>query len=279
MQLRQTAAFNASPDAAESGIWQSDNGPAADEQGNVYVATGNGKFTVAAGGRDYGDSLLKLRPRGGGLLVLDYFTPSDERALNSQDADLGSGGPMLLPAQPDDPRRMVLIGGKDGTLYVLDRERLGKFQASGGNAAQALHFSDGIYSAPTYWNGRVYMLASKDAVKSFAVRQGKLGERPDATGAQRFGNPGATPAISADGARNGIVWVIESKAWNGADRPAVLHAYDAANVARELWNSEQNSNRDRVGLTLRFTIPTVVDGRVYVEAKGRVDVYGLLPAR
>jgi hypothetical protein len=277
--LRQTAAFNASPDAAESGIWQSDNGPAADEQGNVYVATGNGKFTVAAGGRDYGDSLLKLRPRGGGLLVLDYFTPSDERALNSQDADLGSGGPMLLPAQPDDPRRMVLIGGKDGTLYVLDRARLGKFQASGGNAAQALHFSDGIYSAPTYWNGRVYMLASKDAVKSFAVRQGKLGERPDATGAQRFGNPGATPAISADGARNGIVWVIESKAWNGADRPAVLHAYDAANVARELWNSEQNSNRDRVGLTLRFTIPTVVDGRVYVEAKGRVDVYGLLPAR
>lgn len=95
-------------------------------------------------------------------------------------------------------------------------------------------------------------------------------------GEQRFGNPGATPAISANGSSGGIVWVIETKAWNGADRPAVLHAYDAANVARELYNSEQNSARDRVGLTLRFTVPTVVNGRVYVEAKHRVDVYGLL---
>jgi hypothetical protein len=96
-------------------------------------------------------------------------------------------------------------------------------------------------------------------------------------GAQRFVNSGATPAISANGTRNGIVWLIDTKAWNGADRPAVLHAYDAANVAHELWHSEQISDRDRVGLTLRFTIPTVVDGRVYVPAKRKVDVYGLLP--
>ena len=95
-------------------------------------------------------------------------------------------------------------------------------------------------------------------------------------GQQRFGNPGATPAISANGRRNGIVWLIETKAWNGADRPAVLHAYNAANVAEEIYNSEQNAARDRAGKTLRFTIPTVVNGRVYVEAKGEVDVYGLL---
>ena len=277
--LAQTAVLNVSPDAAESGIWQSDNGPAADEQGNVYLATGNGRFTAASGGRDYGDSLLKLGLSGGALRVLDYFTPADERALNSQDADLGSGGPMLLPPQRGENRRMVFIGGKDGSFYVLDRAHLGKFQESSSNAVQAFHFPDGIYSAPAYWNGRVYLLASKNSLKSFPVRQGKLADRPDATGAQHFGNPGATPAISADGARNGIVWLIETKAWNGADRPAVLHAYDAANVARELWNSEQNRDRDRVGLTLRFTIPTVVDGQVYVEAKSRVDVYGLLPHR
>ena len=277
--LAQTAVFNTSPDAEESGIWQSDNGPAADEEGNVYVATGNGRFTAAAGGRDYGDSLLKLAAVGGSFRLLDYFTPSDEKALNSQDADLGSGGPLLLPAQAGDARRLVLIGGKDGSLYVLDRERLGKFQAGSSNAIQVIHFGDGIYSAPAYWNGRVYLLASKDRLESFPIRQGKLAEKPDATGTQRFGNPGATPAISADGARNGIVWLIESKAWNGADRPAVLHAYDAANVTRELWNSEQNPDRDRVGQTLRFTIPTVVNGRVYVDAKGRVDVYGLLPMR
>uniref|UniRef100_Q01VM9 Pyrrolo-quinoline quinone n=1 Tax=Solibacter usitatus (strain Ellin6076) TaxID=234267 RepID=Q01VM9_SOLUE len=275
--LAQSAVLNVSPDAAESGIWQSDNGPAADEQGNVYVATGNGRFTAATGGRDYGDTLLKLS--GSSLQVLDYFTPSDERALNSQDADLGSGGPMLLPPQLGEIRRMALIGGKDGSLYVLDRARLGKFQESTGKTVQTLHFADGIYSAPAYWNGRVYLLPSENSLQSFPVRQGKLADRPDATGAQRFGKFGATPAISADGARNGIVWLIETKAWNGADRPAVLHAYDAANVARELWNSEQNRDRDRAGLTLRFTIPTVVDGRVYVDAKSRVDVYGLLSNR
>jgi hypothetical protein len=268
--------LNTSPDAGESGIWQSDNGPAADEQGNVYLATGNGKFTVAAKGRDYGDSLLKLGLAGSGFEVLDYFTPFNEKVLNSQDDDLGSGGPVLLPGQPGDTRRLLLAGGKDGRLYVLDRARMGKYQEGGNDIVQMLRFRGGIYAAPAYWNGRVYMLASNDYLAAFPVRQGKLAVQPDAMGSQRFGNPGATPAISADGTRNGIVWLIETKAWNGADRPAVLHAYDAANVAHELWHSEQNSGRDRVGQTLRFTIPTVVYGRVYVEAKGRVDVYGLL---
>jgi hypothetical protein len=277
--LAQTAVFNTSPDAEESGIWQSDNGPAADEKGNVYVATGNGRFTVAAKGRDYGDSMLKLGLAGGSFQVLDYFTPFNEKALNRDDADLGSGGPMLVPAQPGDSRRLLLIGGKDGSLYVLDRERLGKYQEGHDNAVQVIRFRGGIYAAPAYWNGRVYMLASNDYLSAFPVRQGKLADKPESMGAQRFGNPGATPAISADGARNGIVWLIDTKAWNGADRPAVLHAYDAANVARELWNSEQNSERDRAGQTLRFTIPTVVNGRVYVNGKRRVDVYGMLPVR
>jgi hypothetical protein len=277
--LAQTAVFNTSPDAEESGIWQSDNGPAADEQGNVYLATGNGRFTVAAKGRDYGDSLLKLGLAGGTFQVRDYFTPFDEKKLNSEDDDLGSGGPVLLPGQPGDARRLVLVGGKDGTLHVLDRAQLGRYQEGSNSTVQTLHFRGGIYAAPSYWNGRVYMLASKDHLAAFPVRQGKLADKPDAIGTQLFGNPGATPAISADGARNGIVWLIDTKAWNGADRPAVLHAYDAANVARELWHSEQNSGRDRVGTTLRFTIPTVVNGRVYVEAKRRVDVYGLLPVR
>jgi outer membrane protein assembly factor BamB len=139
------------------------------------------------------------------------------------------------------------------------------------------HFRDGIYSAPAYWNGRVYVLARKDYLSAFPVKAGKLEDKREAMGKQRFLNSGSTPAISADGTRNGIVWLIETKEWNGADRPAVLHAYDAADVARELWNSEQNPDRDRAGLTLRFTTPTVVDGRVYVDGKRRVDVYGLLP--
>lgn len=274
--LAQAGVFNTSPDAEESGIWQADNGPAADEDGNVYAATGNGRFTVAAGGRDYGDSLLKLGLAQGALAVRDFFTPFDEKALNREDADLGSGGPLLLPRQPGAHPHLVLIGGKDKGLYVLDRDRLGKYQSeSNSQAVQVIRFRGGVYSAPAYWNGHVYMLASNDYVSDFLLDKGKLSDVPVAMSAQRFGNPGATPAISADGTRNGILWLLDTKAWNGADRPAVLHAYDASNVARELYNTEQHPGRDRVGRTLRFTIPTVVNGRVYVQAKGEVDVYGL----
>ena len=278
--LAQTAVLNTSPDAEQSGIWQSDNGPAADEEGNVYTATGNGKFSAAANGRDYGDSLLKLGLANRSLNVLDYFTPFNEQALNREDDDLGSGGPVLLPRQPGAPFGLVLVGGKDGNLYVLDRGHLGKFQeSSNSHAVQVIRFRGGIYSAPAYWNGHVYMLAGGDYLSAFPLDHGRLSARPDAMSVQRFANPGATPAISANGTSNGIVWLIETKTWNGADRPAILHAYDAANVVRELYNSEQNDTRDRVGVTLRFTIPTVVNGRVYVDAKHRVDVYGLLPSK
>jgi hypothetical protein len=207
------------------------------------------------------------------------FTPFNEESLDREDDDLGSGGPLLVPGQPGTRRSLVLVGGKDGSLYVLDRSHLGKFQElSNSHAAQVIRFRAGIYATPAYWNGHVYILASGDYLSAFALDHGRLSAKPDAMSAQRFGNPGATPAISANGKSNGIVWLIETKTWNGADQPAVLHAYDAANVGRELYNSEQNSARDRIGLTLRFTIPTVVKGRVYVDAKHRVDVYGLLPS-
>ena len=280
--LAQTAVFNTSPDAGESGLWQSDNGPAADEEGNVYAATGNGKFTAAANGRDYGDSLLKLGLANRSLNVLDYFTPFNEKLLNSRDDDLGSGGPLLLPRQTGMPFGLVLVGGKDGSLYVLDRGHLGKFQqGSNSPAVQVIRFRDGIYSAPAYWNGRVYILAGGDYLSAFALDHGRLSARPDAMSVQRFGNPGATPSCLGQWhqQRHRLADRDQGLEWRPGRHVAVLHAYDAANVARELYNSEQNGARDQVGLTLRFTVPTVVDGRVYVDAKHRVDVYGLLPSK
>ena len=261
--LALTAVFNTSPTAEESGIWQADNAPAADEVGNVYLATGNGRFDP---GVNWGDSVLKLAPEGHRLVVRDSFTPDNQRLLNERDLDLGSGGPMLAPG------RLLLVGGKEGVLYVLDRDRLGKTQP-----LQTYKFRGGIYSAPGYWNGHVFILASEDYLSDFSLENSHLSGRPVALSEKRFGNPGATPAISANGDRNGIVWLIESKVWNDfSDRTAVLHAYDAANVARELYNSEQNRRRDHAGNALRFTIPTVVDGRVYVGTRGEIDVYGLL---
>ena len=89
---------------------------------------------------------------------------------------------------------------------------------------------------------------------------------------------GAAPAVSSNGSENGIVWVLATKLWNESftDKPAVLHAYEAANLAHELYNSEQRSERDRAGMTVRFAVPTVADGRVFVGTRGRLDVYGLL---
>jgi hypothetical protein len=266
--LRQTAVLNTSPDAAESGIWQSDMAPAADESGHVYVATGNGVFDAASGGRNYGDSLLKLR--GNDLAVLDVFTPANQVELNARDWDLGSGGPILLPEQSG--RRLLLIAGKRAPLHVLDRDRLKE------GAAQTLSIGGGAYAAAAYWNGHVFFASTNDSLQDFSLARGKLPDRPAVSGQQRFANPGAGPVVSANGERDAIVWLIETKVWNdyASTKASVLRAYDAANVARELFNSEQNSARDRAGVTVRFTIPTVANGRVYVGAKGEVDVYGLL---
>jgi hypothetical protein len=275
--LAQTAVFNTSPDAEESGIWQGDTGPAADKDGNVFVVTGNGKFDADSSGRDYGDSVLKLALDKGGLQLRDFFTPFNQVSLNADDADLGSGGPLLLPDQPGPHPHLLVLGGKGGGIYLLDRDRLGKFQAgSNSNAVQVLPFPSGVYSAPAFWNQHLFLFAANDVLKDFAVRNGQLSAQPVAKGPTRFIDPGATPTISANGSRNGIVWVLRSKGWRSPDTPAVLYAYDAANVATELYNSEQNSARDRPGLCLRFNIPTVVNGKVYVGAKSEVDVYGLL---
>jgi hypothetical protein len=277
--LKQTAVLNTSPDASQSGIWQSDNGPAADRNGNVFVATGNGEFDAAHGRRDYGDSVLKVALTNGELMVADYFTPDNEQQLNENDLDIGSSGPVLLPDQPGDHPHLLIAGGKDGTLFVLDRDRLGKHvPQGGGRPLQTLAMKGGVYSPAAYWNGHVYILASNDYLSDYVLRDGTLTSPPVAIGTQKFKNPGAPIAISADGTRNAIVWLIETKVWNAwaEDKPSVLHAFDAANVARELYTSEQNPARDRAGMTLRFTIPTVANGRVYVPARRQVDVYGLL---
>jgi hypothetical protein len=276
--LKQTGVFNTSPDAEESGIWAADTGPAADNAGNIFIATGNGQFDAASKGRDYGDSMLKLSLGPDGLALRDYFTPENQEQLNRSDSDLGSGGPLLLPDQPGPHPHLLLIGGKGGTIYLLNRDHLGKYQkVTHAVPIQTIPAASDILSAMAYWNGNVYFLGSRDVLRDFVLQKGFLMLKAAASG-PRFTDPGATPTISANGTKNGIVWVIQARTWNGSDRPAVLHAYDATNVARELYNSEENSARDRPGKALRFTIPTVVNGRVYIGTKGEVDVYGLLPA-
>jgi hypothetical protein len=276
--LTQVGVFNTSPDSEESGIWAGDAGPAADSTGNVFVATGNGPFDAASkGGRDYGDSVLKLALTSSGLTVADYFTPFNQDKLNAADNDLGSGGPVLLPDQPGPHPHVLVVGGKGATIYLIDRDHMGKFHAGDDtHAVQTLPVHDMIFGAAAYWNGHIYYLVSHDVLRDFSLQDGKLSLAAHST--VPFADPGATPTVSANGTKDGIVWVIETKGFQAPDRRSILHAFEAANVAHELYNNAQNNDRDWAGRTLRFTIPTVANGRVYIGTKNEVDVYGLLPA-
>ncbi len=275
--LQQKAVFNTSPNAKESGIWQSDTGPAADDNGNVFVVTGNGEFE-AADDHDYGDTLLKLALDKGDLLVRDYFTPHDQEMLSKKDLDLGSGGPVLLPDQRGAHPHLAIVGGKDGNLFVVDRDHMGQYRSASDDVVQTVKLKGALHAAPAYWNQQVYVFGDGDVLHQLTVRDGTL--EPAHSGSFAPVDPGATPTISANADRDGIVWTISTRSWEVIPESlAVLHAYDAADVSRELYNSEQNSDRDRPGISVRFTIPSVANGRVYVGTRNEVDVYGLLRAR
>lgn len=272
--LAQKAVLNVTPDGSEGGIWGSDTGLGAEANGNVYVATGNGTFDAASGGRDYGDSLLKLGLENSSLVVRDYFTPFNQSQLSDADADLGSSGPTLLPDQPGAHRHLALQPGKGSMIYVIDRDQMGQFHKEGDAIVQRIRISGGGYGAMAYWNWHVYFASSDDRLRDYALENGQL--KFSSSSSIKFENPGATPSVSADGGKNGVVWAIATKTWNGPNRPAVLYAFDANNVSDPVYTSEQNSNRDRAGMATRFVIPLVVNGHVYFGARDEVEVYGLL---
>jgi hypothetical protein len=274
--LAQKSVFNTSPDARDSAIWQGDAGPAADQDGNVFVVTGNGEFDAATGGRDYGDSVLKLSSSAQGLKLLDYFTPSNQEQLNARDNDLGSSGPVLLPDQPGAHPHLLVTAGKEGKIYLIDRDRMGKYQPGDDpHALQTISASSGAFGAMAYWNKNIFFIGSDSRVKDFSFDRGQL--KLKATGNTKFFDSGATPAISANGTKDALVWAASSKNWNEPPgKPAVLYAYDAADVTHEIYTTEQNSARDRAGVALRFAIPSIVNGKVYLGTRGQVDVYGLL---
>jgi hypothetical protein len=276
--LKQLAVFNTSPNAGESGIWQSDTGPAADEEGNVYVSTGNGVFDVwPRHGQDYGDSLLKLKLAGDRLLVKDYFTPQNEQTLNSSDSDLGSGGPVLLPDKTGARSAGLVFGGKEGVLYEVDPKHMGGLQkANNAELVRNMPLSDGIFGAAAYWHGQLYTFASEDFLKQFTVSDGRVAQAYSARSKQRSSFSGGTPTISANGDRDGVVWIVETRAWNQGGTRAILSAYDATNVAKQLYSSDENPARDQAIMAVRFAIATVANGRVYVGGVNAVTVYGLL---
>ena len=277
--LKQTSVLNLVPNGSDGGIWMAGTAPAADSTGNIYFLIGNGTFdtTLNAGGlpsqNDCGNCFVKISPAP--LTLLDYFTPKTTVTESNADQDLGSGGPLLLPDVTDasgKTRHLAVGSGKDAIIYVLDRDAMGKFNATQNNIYQQIsgQLAGGEFAKPSYFNGTVYYGAVGDSVKAFPITAGKLATSPSSKTAAVYAYPGTTPAISANGTGNGIVWAVE----NGAT--GVLHAYDAGNLATELYNSNQASgSRDHFSDN-KFITPMIANGKVFVGTVNSVAVFGLL---
>ena len=272
--LKQTGAIDLVPNNSGGGMWMGGGGPAADAAGNVYVISGNGFADTPGANHSYGNSFVRLSTSGG-LTVGDYFTPYNTSAEDAADEDFGSAGPLLLPDLTDAGgivRHLAVGAGKDGNLYVLNRDNLGQFNSTKNNIYQpAIQLSTGEnHSSPVFFNNTVYICPTNNALKAFPVSQALLGTLPSSESAHLFGSNGAVPSISANGASQGIVWTLDWEA-------GVLFAYDARDLTKELYDSNQAAaNRDHFSAVGgHFITPMVANGRVYVGTATSVAVFGL----
>jgi outer membrane protein assembly factor BamB len=292
--LAQAVVWNASPNGTQAGIWMSGQGFAIDDQGSMYLITGNGTADLQ-GGPNRGESFVKLRREGGTLTILDWFTPYNYQFLESTDRDLGSSGAVLIPGA-------VIGGGKEGKLYVLDRNSFGNFNAAGDTQiTQSIAITgltrSHIHGSPAYWKSAageyVYLMAEEDYLKQMTYAGGKLQLRSmsglkspfDPIGPKPGGYtmPGGVLALSADGDKTatGVLWssIPINRDSNQAVVPGILRAFDASDVSKdELWNSERDHARDSFGNFAKFNPPTVYNGRVYVPTfSNQYCVYSKLP--
>jgi hypothetical protein len=279
--LAQSSVLNITPNGSRGGFWMAGAGPAVDPQGNIYLLDGNGTFdtTLTSSGfpsqGNFGNAFLKIATSGG-LAVADYFATFDTVAATNADRDLGSGGTLVLPDFLDgtgQTRRLAVGAGKDGHIYVVNRDAMGKWSASSNQSYQDISGALGgsVFSMPAYFNNTVYYGASGSTLKAFAVTSARLGSSATSASARSFAYPGTTPGVSAAGNANGVVWAVENS------NPAVLHAYDARNLAQELYNSNQAAaGRDQFGAGNKFITPTIVNGQVFVGTTSGVAVFGLL---
>jgi hypothetical protein len=308
----QIAVFNSTPNGlngADGGFWAGGGAPAIDSGGDVYVATGNGVFDEAPPppDNDYGDSVLRLHsmtgstPNGKNLTVAGWFTPFDQLTLAENDTDLGSGSPVLLPTQTTTglPPNLLVQVGKDGNVYLIDRDAMGQYNASNNDqiVQSFTGTSNGLWGMPALWHNNLYIGGQNDSLRQFVFDPGtgQFTASVSSLSSHVFGYPGTTPSVSSNAGANGIVWTIDASLYGYANPntnvncsvvpvpaacsgPAVLHAYDASNLAIEYWNSSMAANsRDQAGAAVKFVPPTVANGKVYVATRTAIFVYGLLP--
>jgi hypothetical protein len=285
--LQQVFVFNTSPNAQLNTIWGGGGAPGVDANGNIYFVTGNGAFsggTFDPSLGDYGETVLKINSPAGVPNVADYFTPYNWDALDRRDRDLGSGQVMLLPDQPGQFQHLLVVAGKEGKIYLIDRDHMGQFHNGFDFIPQEVVGAiggAGEYNVPTYFttgapNERwIYFAGGGDTLKAFRLSdQGRLTNNPTSQSSHVFPSPqhGANTSISANGGTNGIVWVIDP-----SPAGAVLFAYDATDVSNELYDTTMAGARDQLDGGVKFSSPTIADGQVFVGTAGSLTVFGLLP--
>ena len=285
-------AFSTTPNAQKGAIWMGGGAPAADANNNLYVVTGNGEFDVTSGGNDYGDSFLQLSDS---LTVSSFFTPSDQATDDSDDADFGAGGAaVVLNLNSGTLKHLVIGGGKDGTLYLLNGDDMGGLGDA--NARQHFNISHGIFATGAFWNDNYYIAGAGGPLVSYSFNSSTnlFNTSIASQSSSSYGFPGATPSVSSTGSSNGIVWALDNSDYcttqSPACGPAVLHAYNATTLTSDLWNSSLVAT-DAAGHAVKFAVPTVANGKVYVGTRGNntggvygstsisgeLDVYGLKP--
>jgi hypothetical protein len=288
--LQQTGVFNVSPNTFGGGIWQSGGGPSADQNNNVFVVTGDGAFNANRGLQSYSDSFLRI-DLASGWSVADYFTPFDQAALESEGLDVGASAPVILPDSAGTPSQPhLLIGGsKDGTLYVVNRDNMGKFttvapspppcaNSSVGVQAVTVPVVNGtILSTPLFWNNAIYVVPGNGNLMSFHMCGGILASSPSPTHSpETLGPQGATPVISSNGTIDAVLWLIDTGGAS-SNGPAILRAYDANDLSNEIYSSPTDAaSPDKAGPAVKFTVPTVANGKVYIGTQTELDVYGFL---
>jgi PKD repeat protein len=274
--LATNGLFNTTPNGSEGGIWESGCGPASDTNGNLYIATGNGTFDPT--NSNYGDSLIRLSTSNS-VALADYFTPFNQQDMFDMDQDLGSGGVLLLPDEAGSVTHphLAVFGSKQGTIYLVDRDNMGQFSSIGDTqiVESILAVIGPCFDTPAYFNNTLYFSASHDMIKAFAITNGFIAPTPVSQGTTNFAFPGSAVSISANGTNDGIAWAIQSDGYltNG---PSILHAYDAGDVSQEIYNSSQAGPRDILGGAVKFSVPTIANGKVYVGTATGLSVFGNL---
>jgi hypothetical protein len=276
----QLGAWVDTPNGVMGGIWMAGGGPSSDGQGNIFLASGNGTFDVNTGGSDYGDTALRLT-LGSSLAVADYFTPADQNSLDTDDQDLGTGSVMLLPTQSGPAPHLAITTDKTGTIYLINRDQMGKFTTPSNSCRQSFNPGFKNRSSFAFFNNVAYTGPRSGPLEAFAFNPSTelLNTTPQSQSSTIFdcscNGAGTTPSVSANGTTNGIVWSLDYSGYYKT--PAILYAYAPANLGTQLYNSTQAANsRDAAAIAVKFTTPTVANGKVYVGGRNAVTVYGLL---